>query len=191
VLWGQWPTAGPTEEFSDEGSYDAVVAELLESGTILDEGMVYFDARLSARYPTVELRVADVCVDVRDAVLLAALARALVETMAGRWRAGESAPRIRTSLLRVAAWRAARSGLSGELVDPRTGKPVPAWQLVTELIEQLGPALRRSGDEQLVADGLARLRAHGTGADRQRASFAARGSLEDVVADAAARTLEG
>jgi glutamate---cysteine ligase / carboxylate-amine ligase len=191
VLWGRWPTAGPTEVFGDEASYDATVAELLESGTILDEGMIYFDARLSASYPTVEVRVADVCTDVRDAVLLAAVARALVETMAGRWRSGEPVPPIRTTLVRVAAWRAARSGLSAELVDPRTGKPVPAWQLVSELIEQLEPALRRCGDEQLVAEGLARLRAAGTGADRQRASFAVRGSLQDVVADAAARTLEG
>ncbi|MDQ1722699.1 MAG: glutamate---cysteine ligase / carboxylate-amine ligase [Pseudonocardiales bacterium] len=191
VLWGRWPTAGPTEVFGDEASYDAAVAELLESGTVVDDGMIYFDARLSARYPTVEIRVADVCTDVRDAVLLAALVRALVETMAGRWRAGEPVPSIRTSLLRVAAWRAARSGLSGELVDPRTGKPVGSWQLVNELIEQLGPALRRCGDDQLVADGLARLRAQGTGADRQRSSFALRSSLRDVVADAATRTLDG
>jgi len=91
----------------------------------------------------------------------------------------------------VAAWRAARSGLSSELVDPRTGKPVPAWQLVHELAEQLGSALRRCGDEQLVAEGLARVRATGTGADRQRASFAVRSSLRDVVSDAAAGTLEG
>ena len=191
VLWGRWPTAGPTDAFGDEAGYDAVVAELLGSGTILDEGMVYFDARLSAHYPTVEIRVADVCTDVRDAVLLAALARALVETMSGRWRAGEPVPAIRTGLLRVAAWRAARSGLSAELVDPRTGKPVPAWQLVSELVEQLEPVLRRCGDDQLVADGLARLRAQGTGADHQRRAFAARNSFEDVVADAAARTLAG
>jgi glutamate---cysteine ligase / carboxylate-amine ligase len=191
VLWGRWPTAGPTEIFGDEIRYDAAVAELIESGTTLDDGMIYFDARLSARYPTVEIRVADVCTDVRDAVLLAALARALVDTAAERWRAGEPAAPIRTTLLRAAAWRAARSGLNGELVDPRTGKPVASWQLVRELVELLGPALRRCGDEQLVAAGLARLRADGTGADRQRNSFAVRASLPDVVADAAARTLEG
>jgi carboxylate-amine ligase len=191
VLWGRWPTAGPTDLFGDEASYDVAVAELLGSGTIVDEGMIYFDARLSARYPTVEIRVADVCADVRDAVLLAALTRALVETVAERWRAGEPAPPIRTALVRVAAWRAARSGMSADLVDPRTGKPVPAWQLVSELTELLGPALRRCGDEQLVAEGLARIRAAGTGADRQRATFAVRNSLQDVVAEAAARTLEG
>jgi len=191
VLWGRWPTAGPTEVFGTVAAYDATVAELLESGTVLDDGMIYFDARLSVHYPTVEIRVADVCTDVRDAVLVAALARALVDTAASRWQAGEPAPPIRTVLLRAAAWRAARSGLAGELVDPRTGKPVPGWQLVGELVELVGPALDRAGDAQLVADGLARLRAHGTGADRQRAAFAARASLRDVVADAAARTLHG
>jgi carboxylate-amine ligase len=191
VLWGRWPTAGPTEIFGTVAAYDGVVAELLESGTLLDEGMIYFDARLSAHYSTVEIRVADVCTDVRDAVLVAALARALVDTAASRWHAGEPALPVRTVLLRAASWRAARSGLAGELVDPRTGKPVPAWQLVSELVEWVGPALRRAGDERLVADGLARLRARGTGADRQRAAFAVRASLPDVVADAAARTLHG
>jgi len=191
VLWGRWPTAGPTEVFGTEAGYDAVVGELLESGTLLDDGMVYFDARLSAHYPTVEIRVADVCTDVRDAVLVAALARALVDTAAAWWQAGEPVPELRTVLLRASAWRAARSGLAGELVDPRTGKPMPAWQLVGDLVELITPALRRAGDEQLVAEGLARLREQGTGADRQRAAFAERNSLTDVVADAAARTLQG
>jgi carboxylate-amine ligase len=191
ILWGRWPTAGPTEIFGTEARYDAAVAELVESGTTLDDGMIYFDARLSARYPTVEIRVADVCTDVRDAVLLAALARALVDTAAVRWQAGEPAAPIGTTLLRAASWRAARSGLSGELVDPRTGKPVAAWHLVHELVELLGPALRRCGDEHLVTAGLDRLRTQGTGADRQRGSYAVRASLPDLVADAAARTLEG
>ena len=62
-VWGRWPTAGPTAPFGDAAGYRAVIDGLLRSGTILDEGMVYFDARLSSRYPTVEVRVADVCLD--------------------------------------------------------------------------------------------------------------------------------
>jgi len=191
VLWGRWPTAGPTDVFGDEVSYDAAVAALLRSGTTLDDGMIYFDARLSARYPTLEIRVADVCTDVRDSVLLAALSRGLVETAAAQWRAGEPVPELRTGLLRAIGWRAAHSGLSGELVDPRSGKPVAGWQLVADLVELVRPALQRCGDEQLVADGVARLRENGTGADRQRSSFALRSSLRDVVIDAAERTLAG
>lgn len=63
------------------------------SGVLLDKGMAYFDARLSASYPTVEVRVADVCMDPADAVLVAALSRGLVETAAREW--AEGYPRAR------------------------------------------------------------------------------------------------
>lgn len=189
VLWGRWPTAGPTDAFGDEAGYDAVVAELIEAGAALDPAMIYFDARLSANYPTVEIRVADVCTDVRDAVLLAALARALVETAAGQWQAGEPPPPVRTGLLRGASWRAARWAMSDTLLDPRTSRPAPAWQLAAELERLLGSALARSGDAALVAEGLARLRRLGVGAQRQRAVYAGGQDLDAVVADAGRRTL--
>ena len=79
-VWGRWPTAGPTAPFGDAAGYRALIEELLASGTILDDGMLYFDARLSQRYPTVEVRVADVCLDAADAALQAALVRALADT---------------------------------------------------------------------------------------------------------------
>ena len=60
VLWGQWPTATVTEAFGDEAGYERVITQLIASQAALDNGMVYFEARLSASYPTVEIRVADV-----------------------------------------------------------------------------------------------------------------------------------
>ena len=72
--------------------YRALVADLLGTGVLLDEAMAYFDARLSARYPTVEVRVADVCLRAEDTVLIAALCRGLVETAARDARAGQDAP---------------------------------------------------------------------------------------------------
>ena len=65
----------------DAAAYDATVRRLIGRGAALDERSVYFLARLSPRYPTVEIRVADVCLDVDTAVLLAGLARALVATV--------------------------------------------------------------------------------------------------------------
>ena len=85
--------------------------------------MIYFDARLSDRYPTVELRVADVCLNVADTVLIASLARALVETAVTSWRHHAPAPTVPTGLIRMASWRAARSGLDGKLLDPLTSRP--------------------------------------------------------------------
>jgi len=156
VLWGRWPTAGPTDPFGDEAGYDQAVRELIASGAAMDDGMIYFDARLSARYPTIEIRVADVCTDVEDAVLIAALARALVDTAGADWVSGKRTPAIRTALLRAASWRAARSGLSGELIDPRSGAPIPAWTLLEDLLQLLAAALERSGDEGLIRGGFTR-----------------------------------
>lgn len=70
-MWGQWPSAGPTERFGDHAGYERTAAALLEFGTMLDRGMIYFDARPSESYPTVEIRVADVCQDVERAVAIA------------------------------------------------------------------------------------------------------------------------
>ena len=82
VVVSRWPTVGPPPDFTSAEDYDRTVATLIHSGVISDAGMIYFDARLSARYPTIEIRVADACPSVDDAVLIAALARALVVTAA-------------------------------------------------------------------------------------------------------------
>jgi carboxylate-amine ligase len=183
MVWDRWPGAGPTAAFTDPGQYEQTVAALLRSGVLLDDGMVYFDARLSARYPTVEIRVADVCPEPEDTIVLAALSRALVDSAADgdpdRW------PDSRVELLRGAAWRAARSGLDGDLVDAVTGTAVPAPRRVQHLVDHVEPALRRHGDLDLVESSLQRLLDRGTGAARQRAALARRGQLADVVAEIA------
>ncbi|MGW0585700.1 glutamate--cysteine ligase, partial [Streptomyces sp. NPDC002920] len=88
-VWLRWPSAGPTELFGSAEGYHRRVSDMVATGTILDEKMVYFDARLSARYPTVEVRVADVCLHAETAALVATLVRGLVETAARAWEAGE------------------------------------------------------------------------------------------------------
>ena len=185
-VWGRWPTAGPTAPFGDAATYRRVVGDLVASGTILDEGMIYFGARLSARYPTVEVRVADVCLDVEDAVLQAALVRALAETAVAQGGAG---PKPRTEQLRVAAWQAARTGLRGDLVSPLTGRPAPATTVVGALLEHVSPALERAGDLDRVTARLDALLVAGTGADVQRGWRAEGLDDGDLVTRAVERTL--
>jgi glutamate---cysteine ligase / carboxylate-amine ligase len=182
----RWPCSGPSQLFADEAEYDDAVETLVRSGILLDDAMVYFDARLSARYPTVEVRIADVQPEAADTVLLAALVRALVDTASAA--PPDELRRPRMELLRGAGWRASRSGLSGDLVDVVRGTAVPALDLVARLLDHVRPALRANGDLAAVEESLARLIARGTGADLQRASRRRRGLLTDVVADAVART---
>ncbi|WP_409329930.1 carboxylate-amine ligase [Trujillonella humicola] len=179
--WNRWPSSVPTELFADAADYARVVADLVATRTIVDTGMVYFDARLSEKWPTVEVRIADVALHVEDAVTHAGLVRGLVETAARDWRAGVAAPDVRSEVVRVAGWRAARSGLGGELVSPVDGRPAPAADVVAALLDHVRPALAEAGDEERVAAGVATVLSRGTGADQQRRVHRDSGDLTAVV----------
>ncbi|MGH3913109.1 MAG: glutamate--cysteine ligase, partial [Pseudonocardiaceae bacterium] len=186
-VWARWPSAGSTEVFGSAEAYHATVQTMIDSGTILDEGMVYFDARLSRQHPTLEVRVADVCLLPDDAVLLAALVRGLADTAARAWRAGEPPTPLRVELLRLAAWRAGRSGLDGDLLGP-TGKPVSPAEIVRALIQHVSPALDESGDLDVVEELATTLLQRGNGANIQRDVYRKTGHLPDVVKSAVQST---
>jgi carboxylate-amine ligase len=185
--WSRWPGAGPTDTFGNAEVYRQTVRQMVATGTLLDVGMVYFNARLSERYPTVEIRIADVCLFCEDAVLIAALARALVETEARRWRAGVDVPRQRTEILRLAAWRASRSGLDDDLLNPLTGQPEPARVVAKALLEHVRDALGEAGDTSTVTELLGAVLARGNGATFQRDAYRD-GNLSGMIEGAVAVT---
>ncbi|WP_307799430.1 carboxylate-amine ligase [Actinomadura nitritigenes] len=187
-VWGRWPSSGPTELFGSAKAYRATVEALLATGALVDEGMIYFDARLSRRYPTVEIRVPDVCMRADDAVLMAALVRAMVDTAAESWHAGEPPDPVRADLMRLAMWRAGRSGLREDLVHPATRRAAPVHEVVRALLEHLGPALDRAGDLETATRLLQHLLARGNGAQVQRAVYARTRDVTAVVSDAVRRT---
>ncbi|KOV79565.1 carboxylate--amine ligase [Streptomyces sp. NRRL WC-3723] len=187
-VWNRWPSAGPTELFGSAEGYHRRVADMVATGVILDEAMAYFDARLSARYPTVEIRVADVCLSAESAVLIATLCRALVETTAREWRAGRSAPDPGVSLLRLADWQAARYGLEEDLLDPSTMRPRRAPRVLRSLLEYTGDALTESGDAARAERAVEELLRTGNGAREQRRLLEHTGSLRDVVTECVRRT---
>jgi carboxylate-amine ligase len=189
-VWGRWPSSGPTDPFGTPDAYHDLVKTMIGSGALLDEGMIYFDARLSRHYPTVEIRVADVCMAVDDATLLAALVRGLVETSAREWRAGHPPRPVRTELLRLAAWRASRSGLRGELVHPLTAQPAPADVVMAALLDHVTDALSDSGDLASATKLFDRLLARGNGADLQRRTYKETNDLGAIVRAAVERTLD-
>ncbi|MGC4744499.1 carboxylate-amine ligase [Micromonospora sp. DT201] len=188
VEWERWPSVAPTPWLESHEHYQRLIRQLIASGVMLDEGMLYWYARLSAKYPTVELRIGDVCPSVDDAVLVAALVRALVATAMTDVEAGRPALLTDHHLLVGAHWRAAHDGLEGEAVDVTTGELRPAWELLDRFVDRLRPALEQHGDWAEVTDLLGGLRRHGSGAARQRAVYARTGRLTDVVQDVARQT---
>ena len=176
-LWRRWPMAGIPAPFADRAEYEAVVEALFRTGSIDDHARIYWDIRPSAKFPTVEFRVADVGLTVDDSVMVAGLVRALAVTAA----ADDTAPNVRPELLRAATWRAARYGISGDLVDVVAETALPARQLIDRFLERLRPALVDAGDWDEVSGLVGRVLVDGTGADRQRRVWAATGNPEAVV----------
>ncbi|MET1089672.1 MAG: glutamate--cysteine ligase [Arthrobacter sp.] len=166
--WNRWPTSGPAGIYGTYSAYRRVVTRLLDSGVMLDEGMVYFDARLSRNHPTVEVRVADVCLRAEDAALIAVLVRALVETASREWRDGVDPAPVPTVLLRMASWQASSAGLGGELLDFGTFRPARAADVVRSLVDYLAPVLQENGELALARQGVEDVIARGTGAAEQR-----------------------
>ncbi len=185
----RWPGLGPTPYFESAADYDATVADMVSSGVMLDDGMVNWYARPSNTYPTVEVRIGDVCLRARDTVLVAALVRALVATLIDDELAAVPVPRVRSCLVAAAHWRAAHEGLDGTLVDLRLGTSRPAWELVDELTATVSPALLRHGDVPTVVEHLTRLRREGTGSARQRRVLGRTGDVGAVLTDVARQTV--
>lgn len=166
-VWSSWPTAGMPPALADRGEYDTVVDQLVTSGVIEDATHLYWHARPSDRYPTLEIRITDICREVDDAVAVAGLTRGLVRAAL---RQGPPAvdPDLSTEVLDAAVWQAARYGLGDALVSPRDLAPKPAAEVVDELLDEVRPDLAELGDLDEVTDLVDRIRREGNGASRQR-----------------------
>ncbi|GAB2665784.1 carboxylate-amine ligase [Nocardia goodfellowii] len=180
-LWARWPASGPPPFLGSYQEYEDVVAELQHTGAILDGAMVYWYARPSRHLPTVEVRVADVTPTVDEAVVLAALVRALVSTALTEIRSGAASPPVNDQVLRAACWHAARYGLGAITAIAGAGGMPGRVGGAAELITHIRPALEAADGADMVLEILRSVRRDGTGADRQRAAFRRRGRLEDVV----------
>jgi carboxylate-amine ligase len=196
-VWQRWPMAGMPPALDGPDAYDELVDVLVRSGAIDDATHLYWYVRPSARYPTLEFRACDVCLELADAVTLAGLLRALVWACAAPGRTDSSGRTVREWVgsggdyqLRAAVWRAARYGLEGLLVDPETGLAGPAPEVIRSAVKRLGSALDVHGDRARVVDGVERILTQGNGAMWQRRVAATAGS-QGVATQMAARTTGG
>ena len=162
-----------------------LVRSMVDSGVLLDDGMIYFDARLSHRYPTVEIRVADVCGDLDDTMVVAGVCRALVETAARSAAQGEPPPAAAhgTAAPGHVAGRPRRRRRRPASTRSRSGRSRPRL-VVDGCSTTSGRRSRRLRRPRAGRDGFGRLLADGSGATRQRRTYERTGQLVDVVAEA-------
>lgn len=184
VVFGRWPVSGPPPAFTDASDYDRRVRALVTGGVIRDAQQIYWQTRLSERYPTVEVRASDVQLRVEEAVMLTGLIRGLAQTAIWKHRAGEPAPRTLPEIVAAAGWHAARYGLEGSLITS-AGTPVTARDAARALLHHVFPALAEYGDASQVTALVEQMLDDGNGSHRQRRVLKESGSegLVRYVAD--------
>jgi carboxylate-amine ligase len=146
---------------------------LVRNGIIEDASKIWWDIRPSSRFPTLEMRVTDVCTLIDDAVCVAALYLCILRMLYRLRRANQTWRTYPLFLLAENRWRAQRYGVEGTLFDLGKGELVAFRDLVDELLVMLAEdaaALGCSADLEHARTILAR----GTSADRQVKHFLAR-----------------
>jgi carboxylate-amine ligase len=190
-LWGTLPTAGPPGYFASLAEHDALVETLVATGGAPEASQVYWDMRMPQKLDTVEIRVADVCTRIDEAIMLAALSRALVRTCHEAAERDEPYPRPRFEILRAAHWVASRHGLDAKLVDVKAEKAVPGREVIENLLAFARPALEEHGDWEEVSALAYETLERGNGARRQRKACERADRLEDVIDMLVEETAQG
>ncbi|CAO3443172.1 Carboxylate-amine ligase bll3764 (EC 6.3.-.-) [Azospirillum argentinense] len=135
AVWNELPRTGMPDSFQSFGEYQQQVNVLVNAGIIEDASKLWWDIRPSQRFPTLEMRITDVCTRLDDAVTVAALFRCLLR-MLWRLRLTNVTWRpYKNLLIGENRWRAQRYGLDEGLVDFGRGTIVPYADLMEELIE--------------------------------------------------------
>lgn len=164
------PRTGLPQWFDSWGEYTRTVDVLVRAGVIEDASKIWWDLRPSARFPTLELRITDVCTRLDDAIAVAALFVAIVRMLYRIRRANQTWRTYPLFLLAENRWRAQRYGVDGSLFDFGKGELVPFRSLLDELLVLVREDAEALGCTAEV-ERTRTIAAQGTSADRQVAHF--------------------
>ena len=164
------PRNGIPESFGSWSDYSRTVGTLVRAGVIDDATKLWWDVRPSARFPTLELRITDICPLIDDALSIAALFLCLCRCLQRRYRAGRILPSYALLLLHENRWRAQRYGLDHGFIDLRREELVTSAALLDDLLELIREDAEYLGCNAEV-DHSRLILAGGTSADRQVALY--------------------
>lgn len=169
-VWKALPRTGLPEHFNSWAEYERHVKVLVEAGIIEDASKVWWDVRPSARYPTLEMRIADICTTLEDGLSIAAVYTSLLSMLFTKRQRNQRWRTYSNFLIAENMWRAQRYGINEPLMDFGVGELVPFPQLTEELIAILTPEADRLGCVPEL-ENIRQIVKRGTSADRQVAVY--------------------
>ena len=182
-LVGGLPRTGMPGALQSRAEYDRLVAEYRDKKFIQDGSELWWDIRPSHAYPTIEMRICDVCPKVEDAVCIAALYACLIRRLAREDREGVLPPEPLTELIAEDRWIAQRYGVFAFFGGAGPGR-VDIQDWLSELVEELTPEASALDCEVELRRALD-IVSTGTAADRQLDLF----RLQQLDGDSAEEAL--
>jgi carboxylate-amine ligase len=172
AVFDEMPRTGLPELFESWGEFQRHLNVLVRAGLIEDGTKLWWDIRPSLRFPTLELRIPDVCTRLDDGIAIAAIYRCLLRMLWRLKRANQRWRRYAAMLINENRWRAQRYGIDEGLVDFGKGRIVPYVDLLEELLHLLAEDAEALGCRAEVASARDILK-RGTSAHRQLAAYQA------------------
>lgn len=133
---------------------------------INDGSELWWDLRPSPKYPTIELRICDVCTRLDDALAVAAVYASLTRKLLREDADGTLSPEPPSEIITENRWLASRYGALAFLGDPAMDERIDINDQLTALVNDLAEDAQALGCEQELHHALAIIR-EGSGADRQ------------------------
>ena len=139
------PRTGLPEVFESWADYQRHAQVLVNAGVMEDASKLWWDLRPSARYPTLEMRIADVCTNAAHGSSVAAIYQCVLWMLLELKRSNQRWRNYSNMLVEENRWRAQRYGIDSGMIDFGVGTMVPFDDLVDELLEMLAPAASELG----------------------------------------------
>ncbi len=190
VVFENLPRTGIPLQFESSASYRSYVDTLLTTGSIAEPTHIWWDVRPSEKFPTLEIRIPDMCTRIEETLCLAALVQAVVAKLIQLRRANQSWRPYRKHLIDENKWRALRYGVDGKLIDFGKKEEVPFPDLVEEILYWVDDVLDDLRSRKEVEYAYTILR-EGTSADRQLAVYRETDDLHAVLDHVVQETQEG
>jgi carboxylate-amine ligase len=190
LIFQRLPRTGIPERFESYGEYERFVAMLVDTGCIDDGRRIWWDIRPHPTFSTLEFRICDLPTRIDDVVSIAALIQAVVAKLTRLHRDNLAFNVHRTAMINENRWRAARYGVSGNLLDLGKGKEVPMRELAEEILSFVDDVVDELDSREEV-EGVRRILEDGTSEDQQLAVFEQTGDMKAVVEYVIDETMHG
>ncbi|MDE3124816.1 MAG: carboxylate-amine ligase [Bacteroidota bacterium] len=179
-VFDKFPRTGIPDHFQSIEAYEAYVELLIKTNCIDNAKKIWWDVRVHPFFNTVEFRICDVPLKIKETIAIAALFQAICAKLYLLRSQNLNFISYQRALINENKWRASRYGIDSTLIDFGKETEVPTRQLILELLDFVDDVVDEL-DAREALQYIHTILKEGTGADKQIQVYQTTNSLPTVV----------